>query len=184
MIRDESDQQNEEIPPNAALNRNFALSSSKRNESPDLTVPQISADDAVPVLAELVDPAPSAAHAVGKTESFNSDQIFKPGPGLATGGWVQATPQNLPPILQNISAVGGAVGSLVLGTWAILGSLLTPYSGINGLIGLGLGFWGLSSRKRLLAIIGIVLSLLAVGMSVLQVSEIISVYVLNPRQGP
>ncbi len=184
MIRDESDQRNEEIPPNAALNRDFALSSSKPNETPDLTAPQISADDAVPVLAELVGPAPSAARAARKTESFNADEIFKPDAGVAIGAWVQATPQNLPPILQNISAVGGAVGSIVLGTWAILGSLLTPYSGINGLIGLGLGFWGLTLRKRLLAIIGIVLSLLAIGMSVLQVSELISVYVWNRSQGP
>ena len=85
-------------------------------------------------------------------------------------------PAPLPPELQNLAANGGAVGAVVLGVWSILGSLLTPYSLINGLLGLLMGLWGLSSRRRLLAVVGIVISFIGMTMSLLEVGQLIETY--------
>ncbi len=84
-----------------------------------------------------------------------------------------------PPVaieLEGIAANGGAVGALVLGIWSILGSLLTYWSLINGILGLALGIWGLRSKRPRMAWIGIVLCLVGASMSLLAVSEMISVY--------
>ena len=83
----------------------------------------------------------------------------------------------LPAGFENLSATGGAVGALVLGIWSILGSLLTPYAAINSILGIMLGFWGITStRKKRLALIGIVLSGIGLAMSLFEVSRIISLF--------
>jgi hypothetical protein len=66
------------------------------------------------------------------------------------------------------AAIGGAVGSLVLGLISIPGSLVTAFSMINALIGLGLGFWGMNSPRRRLAQIGRLLCLIAFLIAVLK----------------
>ena len=85
--------------------------------------------------------------------------------------------------LEGIAANGGAVGALVLGIWSILGSLLTFWSLINGILGLALGIWGLRSKRPRMAWIGIFLCLVGASMSLLAVSEMISVY-WNAAQDP
>ena len=84
-----------------------------------------------------------------------------------------------PPVavdLEGIAANGGSVGALVLGIWSILGSFLTYWSMINGILGLMLGVWGLASRKPRLAWIGILLSVVGCFMSMMEVGEIVSKY--------
>lgn len=87
-----------------------------------------------------------------------------------------------PPIaanLDNIAANGGAVGAFVLGIWSLAGVFITNWSIINSLLGLLLGFWGLTSRKRKMAWVGIFLCLLSIFLGMIQVSELINVY-MNP----
>ena len=95
-----------------------------------------------------------------------------------TAELVMAPPNyQLPAGFENLSATGGAVGALVLGIWSILGSLLTPYAAINSILGIMLGFWGITStRKKRLALIGIVLSGIGLAMSLFEVSRIISLF--------
>jgi hypothetical protein len=90
-----------------------------------------------------------------------------------------------PPIarnLENMAANGGAVGSFVLGLWCLAGSLVTNWSIINGFLGLLLGLWGLSSRKRRLAWIGITLCVVGIFMSMLQISELINTYMIDTQE--
>ena len=100
-------------------------------------------------------------------------------PTLAPTAELVMAPPNyqLPAGYENLSATGGAVGALVLGIWSILGSLLTPYAAINSILGIMLGFWGITStRKKRLALIGIVLSGIGLAMSLFEVSRIISLF--------
>lgn len=48
----------------------------------------------------------------------------------------------------NLAARGGAVASVVLGAWSIIGATVTSYSIINAFLGLALGCWGMSSNVR------------------------------------
>ena len=100
-------------------------------------------------------------------------------PTLAPTAELVMAPPNyqLPAGFENLSATGGAVGALVLGIWSILGSLLTPYAAINSILGIMLGFWGITStRRKRLALIGIVLSGIGLAMSLFEVSRIISLF--------
>lgn len=62
----------------------------------------------------------------------------------------------LPPV--NLAARGGAIASVVLGAWSIIGASITGYSFINAVLGLMLGFWGMTSDVRWRQL-GLVLSL-------------------------
>ena len=112
------------------------------------------ADESEPIMAEL------------------ATDVAVPGAFHGTPQYVQ--PAALPPAFQNLSAVGGAVGSAVLGVWSILGSLITPYSGIVAVLGLLFGIWGTSSPRRWLAAVGLALSIVGLIMSVFEVSNILS----------
>ncbi len=71
----------------------------------------------------------------------------------------------------SLAANGGAVAAVVLGVWSILGSLFTSLSVINSLLGIMLGAWGLSSRKKVLAVFGIGLCVLGVLSCLLNVTS-------------
>lgn len=81
--------------------------------------------------------------------------------------------------LDNIAANGGAVGALVLGIWSLIGVFITNWSIINSILGLLLGFWGLTSRRRKLAWVGILLCLISIFLSLIQVGELVNTY-MNP----
>lgn len=85
-------------------------------------------------------------------------------------------PPRMAPNLENLSANGGAVGAFVLGLWCFLGSFVTSWSLINGVLGLPLGVWGLISRKKKTAWIGILLCLIGSALCILQVGEWINLY--------
>ena len=82
----------------------------------------------------------------------------------------------MPPGLENLAAVGGAVSAMVLGVFSVIGSLLTPYAAINSALGMMLGAWGLTSRKKKMASIGIVLCAVGMMMSLFEVRRIISLF--------
>ena len=104
----------------------------------------------------------------------------------ATGAAMNPRIQLPPPIaksLDNLSAKGGAVGALVLGIWCIIGSFITNWSILNGILGLLLGIWGLTSAKKTTAWVGIICCLIGMSMSLLQVSDLISTY-MNAIEEP
>ncbi len=83
--------------------------------------------------------------------------------------------------MDNVSAIGGAVGALVLGFWSLIGAFITNWSIINAVLGLLLGFWGLTSYRRKMAWVGIVLCLISMFLSLIQVSDIVNTY-MNPME--
>ena len=85
-------------------------------------------------------------------------------------------PSGLVEEVENIAANGGAVGALVLGIWSLIGSFITNWSMINGVLGLLLGVWGLTSRRKRLAWTGILLCVVSILLSMIQVNEFIQLY--------
>lgn len=70
----------------------------------------------------------------------------------------------------SVAANGGSVAAVVLGFWSILGSLFSTLSIINSVLGVLLGLWGLNSRKKGMAVFGIILCLLGVMASMMNVT--------------
>lgn len=68
------------------------------------------------------------------------------------------------PGMEDYMARGGAVAAFVIGIVTILGGLITGFAFLNGILGIGLGIWGLNSTKKRMAIIGI--GLCIIGMFV------------------
>jgi hypothetical protein len=122
------------------------------------------------VKAELVEASSSAEHDTPSMAVLNSTDE----PLIVASDKVELVTRVLRPLpyRSNFAAVGGAVGSCVLGVWSILGSLITPFSAINGIIGVVLGLWGLRSPRYKLSILGIVLAVIGCFMSVLRIPVI------------
>ncbi len=95
---------------------------------------------------------------------------------------VFAKPREMPANFQNLAAVGGAVGALLLGIWSIFGATISPYASINAMVGILMGFWGITSPRKKMAIIGIVLCLIGLGLSVWEVNGIISNYLMQVEE--
>lgn len=87
---------------------------------------------------------------------------------------LKIAPPPLAKNLENLSANGGAVGALVLGIWCFLGSFITNWSIINGMLGLLLGAWGLTSRRKKTAWIGIALCTVGILLCLAEFSELIN----------
>jgi hypothetical protein len=68
--------------------------------------------------------------------------------------------------LENFSARGGAVAAIGLGVYSVIGGWFTPLALINSFLGLVLGMWGLSSKKKRWATIGMAICLLGIGVSI------------------
>ncbi len=149
------------------------------------TVPDL--NDQEPVDAFVVEgPLADANTDIAEGEKSQITNFFKEssvagengGVALAPGvGKIAIKPSTPPPLashLQNLSANGGAVGALVLGVWCFLGSFITNWSIINGMLGLLLGAWGLTSRKKKWAWIGIVLCTIGILLCMAEFSELIN----------
>jgi hypothetical protein len=78
-------------------------------------------------------------------------------------------------------AMGGTVGSLVLGALAAFFGLLWPPAALIAVIGLAMGIWGLSSPKRNLALVGMLLCCLAIGIGAFGGARAIWLYVESQR---
>ena len=85
-------------------------------------------------------------------------------------------PIPLPVNFQNLAAVGGSVGALVLGIWSIVGAALTPFSMINAILGILMGFWGLSSTKKTMATVGLALCIVGLALSLWDLNGVVSNY--------
>ncbi len=96
---------------------------------------------------------------------------------------VFSQPRDMPADFQNLAAVGGSVGAVILGIWSIVGSIITPFSSINGLVGILMGIWGLQSSRKKMAITGIVLCGIGQIFCFLQLNDIVSdFFYLQPEE--
>jgi hypothetical protein len=64
----------------------------------------------------------------------------------------------------SLTAMGGTIGSLVLGLFALVLALFRFEAALIALLGLVLGIWGLYSPKRALALVAMLLCCLAIGL--------------------
>jgi hypothetical protein len=64
----------------------------------------------------------------------------------------------------SLTAMGGTIGSLVLGLFALVLALFRFEAALIALLGLVLGIWGLYSHKRALALVAMLLCCLAIGL--------------------
>ena len=64
------------------------------------------------------------------------------------------------------AAVGGAIAALLLGMLALFAAFFMPIGGlVTSILGLGMGAWGVYSRRRVLALVGLLLCCLALALS-------------------
>jgi len=80
-----------------------------------------------------------------------------------------------------LMAMGGTVGALAIGVFALI---LAPFrfeAAIVGLIGLGLGLWGLHSPKRNWALVGLLLCCLAIGLGAYRGASDLYVFIKNQQ---
>jgi len=143
--------------------------------------------DQEPVEATLADAyTPEEASNVAGAENSEITRFFEDHAGVAdmasaamtgAGGEIRiklAPPPPLASNLQNLSANGGAIGALVLGLWCFAGSFITNWSILNGILGLLLGAWGLTSRRKKTAWVGIALCTIGIMLCLAQFSELIN----------
>jgi len=133
-----------------------------------------------PTVAQLADSGHEQGQIVEATE-VNQSEV----PENANVNPAEFADHAAPPTvgtLENMSANGGAIGALVLGLWCLAGSFVTNWSIINGVLGLMLGLWGLSSRKKKTAWLGIALCVIGSLLSLIQVSEIVSGYLTEVEE--
>ena len=130
------------------------------------------------VVAQAVDAAPEAE--IASDLAIDAAQVSG---GAITATAVGLKPKKIsalelpPPIaknLENLSANGGALGALVLGIWCFLGAFITNWSIINGVLGLLLGAWGLTSRRKKTAWVGIVFCTIGIIFCLAEFNELVN----------
>lgn len=173
----------DEKPPEDSVSDSLQSSPSETQaDSFDATENPGSAEGPPPITATAVDAEPQLVPSAETVDAEYAEAVLAEGenqsrPASSLSAALMAIPA--PPLarnMENMSANGGAVGALVLGVWCLAGSLITNWSIINGLIGLLMGLWGLTSRKRKTALIGICLCLVGIFLSLVQANEIINTF--------
>ena len=140
------------------------------NETPSQSGDTPSQSGDTPVLAELVE----TAKVVSTDVADNSSTVMASHPYYATAQFENN--------LQNISALGGAVGGLVLGGWSIICSLITYYGFINAILAILLGIYGLSSNRKKMSVIGIVLGVCGLLLCLMEINQSLSNYFLDRQE--
>ena len=79
----------------------------------------------------------------------------------------------------SLTAMGGTIGSLVLGLFALALALFRFEAALIALLGLILGIWGLYSQKRSLALFAMLLCCLAIGLGSYTGAKQLYVYYKN-----
>jgi hypothetical protein len=81
----------------------------------------------------------------------------------------------------SLMAMGGTVGAIAVGIFALILALFRFEAAIVGLIGLGLGLWGLHSPKRNWALVGLLLCCLAIGLGAYRGANDLYVYIKSQQ---
>jgi hypothetical protein len=136
---------------------------------------------AAPLDAVLIDEPPEAALTPGAAAAPLAEApatFVAPQPYLPTPPTAAVAPQPRPPqhvakstpadrvegIRKSNMAMGGTVGALVLGVFALVLSLFRFEAALIALLGLIMGIWGLYSPRRNWALVGMLLCCLAIGL--------------------
>lgn len=81
-------------------------------------------------------------------------------------------------------AMGGTVASLVLGIFGAILAMFWPPAALVAVLGLAMGIWGLSSSRRNLALVGMLLCCLAIGIGAYGMARNISIAMQKNRAIP
>lgn len=135
---------------------NFSDEESPEDHVEQLADEPVLDDSTSPVMAEL---AAATASYGGTINPYLDKKAYS------------TPPLDLGDELKNLSATGGAVGGLVLGTWSIISAMITFFAFINAGLAILLGLYGLSSPRKKLAVAGIVLGVIGLFMSFMEISE-------------
>jgi hypothetical protein len=82
---------------------------------------------------------------------------------------------------KSLVAMGGTVGGIVVGVFALAIAPFRFEAAIVGLIGIGLGVWGLHSPKRNWAFVGLLICCLAIGLGAYRGANDIYIYIKNQQ---
>ena len=130
--------------------------------------------DNEPVVAELVtDAQPSVSSRIGREANLVLPRDGEPGRSRRDSPTVDVASE-----FQNMSAVGGR-GFVGVGNLVDYRRDVNPLYAINAFVALGLGLWGLNSRRSSLAMAGIVLALLGVFFSFLGINERLAIWLAS-----
>ena len=146
----------EPVAATVAESGGVATSEAPRSESAD-----------APIRAELAGaPSADAARPLRSGSPFSPHAT--PAPVAAPLPLTQLPPSSYRravPQRPNIVAVGGAVGSISLGLFALVLSPFRAEAAIVALIGMAMGIWGLYSPRRAWALVGLLICCLAIGLA-------------------
>jgi hypothetical protein len=78
-------------------------------------------------------------------------------------------------------AMGGTVTSLVLGIFSAVLAIFWPPAAVVAVLGLAMGLWGLSSPRRNLALVGMLLCCLAIGIGAYGFARSVSIAMQRNR---
>jgi len=78
-------------------------------------------------------------------------------------------------------AMGGTVTSLFLGVFSAALAIFWPPAALVAVLGLAMGLWGLSSPRRNLALVGMLLCCLAIGIGAYGLARNISIAMQKNR---
>lgn len=81
-------------------------------------------------------------------------------------------------------AMGGTVTSLLLGVLATILAFFWPPAAIIAVVGIGMGIWGLSSPRRNLALLGMLLCCLAIGIGTFGIARRVHIAIQKNRVIP
>lgn len=98
------------------------------------------------------------------------------GQANSTFGGNVVAPPSINKSLQNLSANGGAIGALVLGVWCLVGSFVTNWSMINGILGIPLAIWGMSSHKKWMSWAGLILCVIGIFLCLIEANQLLNTY--------
>jgi hypothetical protein len=98
----------------------------------------------------------------------------RPAPRLTTAELIDARRAGM-------MAMGGTVTSLVLGVFSAILALFWPPAALVAVLGLAMGLWGLSSPRRNLALVGMLLCCLAIGIGAYGFARSISIAMQRNR---
>lgn len=133
-----------------------------------------SLDASEPVIGEV-------AEGIDNNNPYRDASDFLRSPTKLAGAYKEVSVPDLDQELQSMSAKGGAVGGFVLGVWSIICSLITYFGFINAAIAIVLGVYGLNSSRRGLAMLGILLGICGLFMSLMEINEVVSDYLVNQQ---
>ncbi len=169
----------EENPPNEIESNSDG---EPLNATPETGSPQAIGESNAENAAQLEQDPPMAE--LAHVEAVEVAEASLEGSIVTPSGFALASQPPLARNLENMSAKGGAIGAVVLGLWCVAGSFVTNWSIINGILGILLGVWGLTSRNKRMAWFGLTLCLIGVFLSLIQVSELVNEYLNEVEEFP